>query len=102
MVSIRAAIGMATVLVVASGSSLVLAQAPPRATTPELEALNPPVPADLVLSEDRRVPAENKAAAYADRVLVISDGRIREEIALGRRDVHDTGPLVSRLAELGL
>jgi hypothetical protein len=33
---------------------------------------------------------------------VISDGRIRDEIALGRRDDHDTAPLVSRLAELGL
>ena len=34
--------------------------------------------------------------------LVISDGRIRDEIELGRREVHDTTPLVSRLAELGL
>jgi putative ABC transport system ATP-binding protein len=45
---------------------------------------------------------DSKAAAYADRVLVISDGRIGDEIALGRRAEHDTGPLVSRLAELGL
>jgi putative ABC transport system ATP-binding protein len=45
---------------------------------------------------------DSKAAAYADRVLVISDGRIRDEIVLGRRDDHDTAPLVSRLAELGL
>jgi putative ABC transport system ATP-binding protein len=45
---------------------------------------------------------DSKAAAYADRVLVISDGRILEEIALGRRTEHDTTPLVSRLAELGL
>ena len=45
---------------------------------------------------------DSKAAAYADRVLVISDGRIREEIGLGRRTEHDTAPLVSRLAELGL
>ena len=45
---------------------------------------------------------DSKAAAYADRVLVISDGRIRDEIGLGRRDDHDTAPLVSRLAELGL
>ena len=45
---------------------------------------------------------DSKAAAYADRVLVISDGRIRDEIALGRREDHDTGPLVSRLAGLGL
>ena len=41
-------------------------------------------------------------AMGADRVLVISDGRIREEIVLGRRTDHDTAPLVSRLAELGL
>jgi putative ABC transport system ATP-binding protein len=45
---------------------------------------------------------DSKAAAYADRVLVISDGRIGDEIELGRRDNHDTAPLVSRLAELGL
>jgi putative ABC transport system ATP-binding protein len=45
---------------------------------------------------------DSKAAAYADRVLVISDGRIRDEIVLGRRDNHDTAPLISRLAELGL
>jgi putative ABC transport system ATP-binding protein len=45
---------------------------------------------------------DSKAAAYADRVLVISDGRIRDEIVLGRRENHDTAPLISRLAELGL
>ncbi len=45
---------------------------------------------------------DSKAAAYADRVLVISDGRIRDQITLGRRADHDTTPLVSRLAELGL
>jgi len=45
---------------------------------------------------------DSKAAAYADRVLVISDGRIREEIQLGRRTDHDTAPLVARLAGLGL
>jgi putative ABC transport system ATP-binding protein len=45
---------------------------------------------------------DSKAAAYADRVLVISDGRIRDEIVLGRRDNHDAAPLISRLAELGL
>jgi putative ABC transport system ATP-binding protein len=45
---------------------------------------------------------DSKAAAYADRVLVISDGRIRDEIVLGRRDHHDTAPLIARLAELGL
>jgi len=45
---------------------------------------------------------DSKAAAYADRVLVIADGRIRDEIVLGRRDVHDAAPLISRLAQLGL
>ena len=30
---------------------------------------------------------DSKAAAYADRVLVIGDGRIRETIELGRRDI---------------
>lgn len=52
-------------------STMASAQAPgggpQRALSPELEALNPPVPDDLVLSEDRRVPAEQKAAAYSDR-----------------------------------
>jgi putative ABC transport system ATP-binding protein len=43
-----------------------------------------------------------KAAAYADRVLVIGDGEIREEIALGRREDHAAGPLIGRLAQLGL
>ena len=64
----RAVIRTVAVLVAASATSLAFAQgAPPRASTPELEALNPPVPADLVLSEDRRVPAEKKAAVYSDR-----------------------------------
>jgi putative ABC transport system ATP-binding protein len=43
-----------------------------------------------------------KAAAYADRVLVIGDGTIRDEIVLGRRDDHAAAPLISRLAQLGL
>jgi putative ABC transport system ATP-binding protein len=43
-----------------------------------------------------------KAAAYADRVLVIGDGRIREEIVLGRRDDHAAAPLIARLGQLGL
>ena len=43
-----------------------------------------------------------KAAAYADRVLVIGDGRVLDEIHLGRRDDHGAGPLISRLAQLGL
>jgi putative ABC transport system ATP-binding protein len=45
---------------------------------------------------------DSKAAAYADRVLVIGDGRIREEIELGRREHHDATPLITRLAQLGL
>ena len=45
---------------------------------------------------------DSKAAAYADRVLVIRDGAILEEIALGRRDIHDATPLIGRLAQLGL
>ena len=45
---------------------------------------------------------DSKAAAYADRVLVIGDGRIRDTIELGRRDSHDATPLIARLASLGL
>jgi putative ABC transport system ATP-binding protein len=43
-----------------------------------------------------------RAAAYADRVLVIGDGRIRDEIVLGRRIDHSAAPLISRLAQIGL
>ena len=43
-----------------------------------------------------------RAAAYADRVLVVGDGRIRDEIELGRRTEHDARPLIMRLALLGL
>ena len=45
---------------------------------------------------------DSKAAAYADRVLVVGDGQIRETIELGRRDTHEATPLISRLAQLGL
>ena len=45
---------------------------------------------------------DSKAAAYADRVHVISDGAIRETIDLGRRESHDATPLIARLAQLGL
>jgi putative ABC transport system ATP-binding protein len=45
---------------------------------------------------------DSKAAAYADRVLVVRDGQIRETIELGRRDTHDATPLIARLARLGL
>ena len=44
----------------------------------------------------------SKAAAYADRVLVVGDGRIRDTIELGRSDTHDATPLIARLARLGL
>jgi putative ABC transport system ATP-binding protein len=43
-----------------------------------------------------------RAAAHADRVLVIGDGTIRDEIQLGRRKDSDPGPLIARLAQLGL
>jgi putative ABC transport system ATP-binding protein len=43
-----------------------------------------------------------RAAAHADRVLVLGDGKIRDEIQLGRRDGSDAGPLIARLAQLGL
>jgi putative ABC transport system ATP-binding protein len=42
------------------------------------------------------------AASYADRVLVVRDGAILDEIALGRRRDHAAAPLIKRLAELGL
>ena len=45
---------------------------------------------------------DSKAAAYADRVLVIGDGRIRDTIELGRSETHDATPLIARLAQLGL
>jgi putative ABC transport system ATP-binding protein len=45
---------------------------------------------------------DSKAAAYADRVLVVRDGRILDEIALGRREDHNAAPLIARLAQLGL
>ncbi|MDH4333869.1 MAG: ABC transporter ATP-binding protein [Chloroflexota bacterium] len=43
-----------------------------------------------------------RAAAYADRVLVVRDGSIREEIVLGRRRDHEARALIARLAALGL
>jgi putative ABC transport system ATP-binding protein len=45
---------------------------------------------------------DSKAAAYADQVHVVSDGRILDSIELGRRPSHDATPLISRLAQLGL
>jgi putative ABC transport system ATP-binding protein len=43
-----------------------------------------------------------RAAAYADRVLVVRDGEVRDEIALGRRRDHEAKPLIRRLAAMGL
>ena len=43
-----------------------------------------------------------RAAAYADRVLVIGDGLIQEEITLGRRADHSAAHLIARLAQVGL
>jgi putative ABC transport system ATP-binding protein len=43
-----------------------------------------------------------RAAAYADRVLVVRDGRLRDEVALGRRGDHRAPELIHRLAALGL
>ncbi|MBX5491494.1 MAG: ABC transporter ATP-binding protein [Chloroflexi bacterium] len=42
------------------------------------------------------------AAAYADRVLLVRDGQIHDEIVLGRREDHSATALIARLAELGL
>ena len=65
------ALGTTAILVVAAAPSNAPAQPSPggsgsRTLSVELEALNPPIPDDLVLSEDRRIPAERKAAAYSD------------------------------------
>jgi putative ABC transport system ATP-binding protein len=43
-----------------------------------------------------------RAAAYADRVLVVRDGEILDAIELGRRADHEARPLILRLAALGL
>ena len=43
-----------------------------------------------------------RAAAYADRVLVVRDGAILDDITLGRRADHEARGLITRLAELGL
>jgi putative ABC transport system ATP-binding protein len=45
---------------------------------------------------------EAHAAAYADRVLLLHDGLLVEEIQLGPRESHSAAPLIARLAELGL
>ncbi len=45
---------------------------------------------------------DSRAAAYADRVCFVQDGRILEQIPLGRREDHSATPLITRLAQLGL
>jgi hypothetical protein len=67
-----ATIQYAPVLAAAAASTIAFAQAPagpapPGAPSPEVEALNPPVPPGLELSPERRVPAERNAAAYDGR-----------------------------------
>ncbi len=42
-----------------------------------------------------------QAGAFADRVLFLRDGRVLEEIAIGRRAEHPARPLIERLALLG-
>jgi putative ABC transport system ATP-binding protein len=42
-----------------------------------------------------------RAAAYAERVLVMKDGRFIDDIELDRED-HSAAPLIARLAQLGL
>jgi hypothetical protein len=65
------AFGAAVTVIAALAPSVASAQSaaggePARTLSVELEALNPPIPEDMVLSEERRVPAERKAAAYND------------------------------------
>jgi putative ABC transport system ATP-binding protein len=43
-----------------------------------------------------------RAAAYADRVFVVRDGALLDEVNLGRRADHQAGELIARLAKLGL
>jgi hypothetical protein len=59
-------------LALTAAPAIALAQgptggAPARPVSVEIQALNPPVPDDLVLSEERRIPAEQKAATYNGR-----------------------------------
>lgn len=43
-----------------------------------------------------------QASAYADRVIVLRDGQVQDEIVLGRREETSAAPLISRLEKLGL
>ena len=67
----RSGLSRITLAIATAGlSSLVLAQGPGgRGGQPlsvELQALNPPVPEDLVLEDARRIPAEQTAASWND------------------------------------
>jgi hypothetical protein len=66
------AVRAAAALVAASAPLVALAQAPAgsppsRPLSRELAALNPPVRDDTKVTDERRTPAEKKAAAYVDR-----------------------------------
>ncbi len=43
-----------------------------------------------------------QTAAFADRVIVLRDGTIQDEIVLGRREETHATPLIARLEKLGL
>jgi putative ABC transport system ATP-binding protein len=45
---------------------------------------------------------EAHAAAYADRVLLLLDGLVVDEMDLGKREDYSAAPLIARLAKLGL
>jgi hypothetical protein len=61
------AIRAASALIMAIAAAPAYAQgASGRPVSVELQALNPPVPEDMVLAEERRVPAERSVAAYSD------------------------------------
>ena len=72
-------------------------------TTRPAGDLGAPVPLLCPAGPDHRARDPRGArAAYADRVLVVRDGLILDEIHLGRREDHDPAPLLARLATLGL
>lgn len=63
---VQVAVALATALAPALAFAQASDGTPPRRLSRELEALNPPVPDDIVVPEERQVPAERKAAAYSD------------------------------------
>ena len=65
--TVRVTMGLAAVMAISLSFAQVPAgDEPPRRRSIELEALNPPVPEDLVLPEQRLVPAEQTVAAWLD------------------------------------